>query len=99
MKMKNPREMEIVFPNFWCILGDLMIIEESLGSIGYVMSIYPIVKVAIDNKGYTDNYMDYDWKKVNAPDSSDNDFKGKMYSFFKWQWEIMRRDRSLIFNY
>ena len=25
--------------------------------------------------------MDYDWKKVNAPDSSDNDFKGKMYSF------------------
>jgi len=50
-------------------------------------------------QGYTDNYMDYDWKKVSAPDSSDNDFKGKMYSFFKWQWEIMRRDRSLIFNY
>ena len=50
-------------------------------------------------QGYTDNYMDYDRKKVNAPDSSDNDFKGKMYSFFKWQWEIMRRDRSLIFNY
>ena len=26
------------------------------------------------------------WKKVNAPDLSDNDFKGKMYSFFKWQF-------------
>ena len=43
----------------------------------------------------TDNYMDY----INLSTKGDNIHKGKMFSFFKWQWEIMRRDRSLIFNY
>ena len=37
---EEPKGDEIVFPNFWCILGDLMIIEENLGLIGYVMSIF-----------------------------------------------------------
>jgi len=45
MKMKNQREMEIVFPNFWCILDDLMIIKENLGLIEIRDEyIYPIVK-------------------------------------------------------
>ncbi|MFK7050959.1 hypothetical protein FLACOL_02466 [Flavobacterium columnare] len=56
--------------------------------------------------GYTDNYMNYTWQK-GAPvpggggfyGSGDNKYKGKMYSFYKWQWDIMRGDRSLIFNY
>ena len=55
--------------------------------------------------GYTDNYMDYTWQ-IGESDGSggffstgDNIYKGKMYSFFKWQWDIMRRDRSLTFNY
>ena len=83
MKMKNQREMKIVFPNFWYILDDLMIIEESLGSIGYVMSIYPIVKVAIDNKGYTDNFMDY-YEPIS---NSKSPIK---ISFYHWQWAIMQ---------
>lgn len=55
--------------------------------------------------GYTDNYMDYNWQKGNrSPNggfySSGNNFhSGKMFSFFKWQWEIIRDDRSLIYNY
>lgn len=49
-------------------------------------------------KGFTDNFMDY----VNqAGVSTRNPFEknDKMNCFFKWQWDIMRRDRSLIFNY
>ena len=50
--------------------------------------------------------MDYTWQrgiydnlnKRYLP-SGDNIYKGKMYSFFKWQWDIMRGDRSLTFNY
>lgn len=55
--------------------------------------------------GYTDNYMDYEWQKGNAApsggyfSSGDNKYKGNMYSFFKWQWNILRTDRSLIFTY
>ena len=25
----------------------------------------------------------------------DNRYKGKMYSFYKWQWDLMREDRSI----
>lgn len=60
-------------------------------------------------KGYTDNYMDYEWQKgkpVNPSDLSKdfyssraNKFKGNMLSLCKWQWEIVRKDRSLITNY
>ena len=55
--------------------------------------------------GYTDNYMDYTWQRGENDSrggffsTGDNTYKGKMYSFFKWQWDIMRRDRSLTFNY
>jgi len=31
--------------------------------------------------------------------ASDNKHKGKMYSLNKWQWETMRKDENLIFNY
>lgn len=50
--------------------------------------------------------MDYNWQKgILSPSggfysSGANLHAGKMYSFFKWQWDIMRSDiRSLIFNY
>jgi hypothetical protein len=46
-------------------------------------------------KGYTDNIMDYTWQEGN----NDNPFKEHMYAFFKFQWDIMRKDRSLILNY
>ena len=55
--------------------------------------------------GYKDNYMDYTWQRGENDSrggffsTGDNTYKGKMYSFFKWQWDIMRRDRSLTFNY
>lgn len=54
--------------------------------------------------GYTDNYMDYTWqagvfRNGQLYSSGPNIYKGKMFSFFKWQWDIMRSDRSLIFNY
>jgi hypothetical protein len=57
-------------------------------------------------QGYTDNYMDYTWQNgAVAPGgggfvgTGDNKYKGKMYSLYKWQWDIMRGDQSLIFNY
>ena len=25
----------------------------------------------------------------------DNRYRGKMYSFYKWQWDLMREDRSI----
>jgi len=59
--------------------------------------------------GYSENYMDYTWQKGRLVDPSDpskgyytsgsNKFKGKMYSFYKWQWKELRADRSLITNY
>jgi len=59
----------------------------------------------IFHRGYTDNYMDYEWQiGARAPSggyysSGDNKYKGKMYSLFKWQWNIIRNDESLITNY
>ncbi len=48
--------------------------------------------------------MDYTWQAGNYANgqlysSGANKYKGKMFSFFKWQWDIMRKDRSLIQNY
>lgn len=48
-------------------------------------------------QGQTDNIMDYSWQmNMNRNPFDMND---KMCSFFKWQWDIMRKDRSLILNY
>lgn len=48
-------------------------------------------------QGHTDNIMDYTWQK----NGNRNPFEtgDKMCSFFKWQWDIMRKDRSLTTNY
>ena len=51
-------------------------------------------------KGYTDNYMDYPFHLDKNPTSNkledmDSEYKDKMYSFFKWQWELMRNDSSI----
>lgn len=41
--------------------------------------------------------MDYTWRRGGGTNSfNTND---KMNNFFKWQWDIMRKDRSLIFSY
>lgn len=59
-------------------------------------------------QGYTENYMDYSYhysfynKKLyykngedNLPYTQTNSYLGNMYSFFKWQWDLMRNDRSI----
>jgi len=72
------------------------------------MEPYGILKVSSSHvfyQGYTDNYMDYTWQKGSRSpsggyySSGDNVHKGKMYSLFKWQWSIMRKDESLLHSY
>ncbi|MBS0026511.1 hypothetical protein ACTJJ0_02845 [Chitinophaga sp. 22321] len=48
-------------------------------------------------QGHTDNIMDYTWQT----NGNRNPFvaKDNLRSFFKFQWDIMRKDRSLILNY
>lgn len=59
--------------------------------------------------GYTENYMDYAWKAIKVkcnfefPDygklvpsvKTFNKYIHKMYSFYKWQWDLIRKDRSV----
>ena len=49
-------------------------------------------------RGYTENVMDYDAYLISDdPLAYDqNKYKGKMYSFFKWQWDLMRKDKKSI---
>ena len=49
------------------------------------------------HRGYTDNVMDYhEFLKSSDPNDYDgNKYKHEMYSFFKWQWEMMRDDLSI----
>ena len=49
--------------------------------------------------GYTENYMDYIEHQYldpnNKPATEYNQYNGNMYSFFKWQWDLMRKDQSI----
>ena len=53
--------------------------------------------------GYTDNVMDYDKRNINAlieksatkPIQKKSDYSSQQLSLFKWQWEILRNDRSI----
>lgn len=59
----------------------------------------------IFHHGYTENYMDYGEKASTVTITSsgtpvaDNyvngQYHGKMYSFFKWQWDLIRGDKSM----
>ena len=47
-------------------------------------------------QGYTENVMDYyKYELPNRKKESDGQYKNKMYSFFKWQWDLMRKDQSI----
>ena len=50
------------------------------------------------HQGYTENYMDYTWhpNSLVKGDNSPNKYNEKMYSFFKWQWDMMRNDKKSI---
>lgn len=52
-------------------------------------------------QGYTDNLMDYTYKS--NPDNIitaniDNPYNMDMWALFKWQWDILRQDRSLDYS-
>ena len=55
-------------------------------------------------EGYTENFMDYEKKYINPTVNSNfkntiartsNNYKDNMYSFYKWQWDTMRKDKSI----
>ena len=50
------------------------------------------------HQGYTENYMDYIWhpNPADKRGGSENIYEKKMYSFFKWQWDMMRKDTKSI---
>ena len=49
-------------------------------------------------RGFTDNIMDY-VNQIGVSDRNPFEANDKMNCFFKWQWDIMREDRSLILTY
>lgn len=48
-------------------------------------------------QGYTDNLMDYSYFLDTSGRSSAgrNPYSGHMWALFKWQWDILRQDRSI----
>lgn len=48
--------------------------------------------------GFTDNIMDY-VNQTGVSIRNPYESNDKMNCFFKWQWDLMRNDRSLILNY
>jgi len=57
-----------------------------------------IVSPHVFYKGFIDNIMDY-VNQVGVRTRNPFEVNDKMNCFFKWQWDIMRTDRSLILNY
>ena len=49
-------------------------------------------------RGYTENVMDYSAYLIsdNPLVYDQNKYNGQMYSFFKWQWDLMRKDKKSI---
>ncbi|WP_228851259.1 hypothetical protein [Aegicerativicinus sediminis] len=71
--------------------------------IGHSLSLPHIFSNALSShkfpRGYTDNYMDYSTKLNNNPPPLRLPNPLERLYFFKWQWDIMRGDQSLIDNY
>ena len=49
-------------------------------------------------RGYTENVMDYSAYLISDDPLvyDQNKYNGQMYSFFKWQWDLMRKDKKSI---
>ena len=49
-------------------------------------------------RGYTENVMDYNAYLISGKPLvyDQNKYNGQMYSFFKWQWDLMRKDKKSI---
>ncbi|MGO2126975.1 M12 family metallo-peptidase [Psychrobacter sp. AOP7-D1-15] len=48
-------------------------------------------------QGYTDNLMDYSYllDRTGKESGGTNPYKHHMWSLFKWQWDLLRKDRSI----
>lgn len=46
-------------------------------------------------RGYTENYMDYSSDELGNPNIFHDEKMGKPFTFYKWQWDIMRNDKSI----
>lgn len=46
-------------------------------------------------QGHSDNIMDYTWYSKVTPYNIPPNFKNLRVSFSKWQWELIRNDRSM----
>ena len=52
--------------------------------------LFPTFNNSIEKKF---NYINN--KNQQVLSKKDNRYRGKMYSFYKWQWDLMREDRSI----
>ena len=46
-------------------------------------------------RGYTENYMDYSSDELGNPNVFHDKKLNKPFTFYKWQWDIMRNDKSM----
>jgi len=46
-------------------------------------------------RGYTENYMDYSSDELGNPNVFHDAKLKKPFTFYKWQWDIMRNDKSM----
>lgn len=49
-------------------------------------------------QGYTDNLMDYSYAPTATNNTITNPNKGYLWSLFKWQWGILRKDGSISYD-
>ena len=49
-------------------------------------------------QGYTDNLMDYSYAPTATNNTITNPNKGYLWSLFKWQWGILRKDSSISYD-
>ena len=91
--------MFVIFAN--ALTDDHTIVHEAAHSftLPHIFEHTNINNKPIFYQGYTENYMDYTWLYKDVyikEDTSYNKYDGQMYSFFKWQWDLMRNDKKSI---
>ena len=92
---EGPRNSAVIFHNF---PDDDITIPHELAHTFFLLHTYEFhtpERFHKFYKGFTDNYMDYPFHLDQAGNPADSKYKGKTYSFFKWQWDEMRNDMSI----
>ena len=89
--------MFVIFGN--ALTEDHTIVHEAGHSFSLPHSFEWSLSPHIFYHGYTENYMDYSQHQYldskRKPRLERNKYSGNMYSFFKWQWDLMRKDKSI----